>query len=981
MFPGGVLSIDYMHRSLGFIENEILIGSKATMSGSEISPYNITFSTNQFILSIDNGPDQIFNLPVGNSIVIDDIVELINDTAVDFIASSENNKLNITTIGSGPDRTIIIKNGSVNSTLGFEFNQSSIGSGALGGERDFDVKNTPLKIEGFTAPEDGDTIIIKNNDVTSRYMKNSVIKLASDYYQIENSILENKANLISQISGPFVIFEETNDTFKFTKDGGSEITVTLTQDNEKTAQKVVSEINAVSPDTAFLVRINNVDRIQLKSDISIKIGDGTANRSLGFDKDQEDDNTPDTLIQITGTFSTTYIDPEMSTSVDPVVFNVEENFISDVPPNATFLVIDGDQTEKYIANTLIKINNLNFHLVSSSEFAQGVTVITLNSPLTIAIFEDTLIEYTSEPIFDEGDVDLATRKIPILTEAFILRKNNVVLIQDQDYEITDFGDIELSEGLLNGDKIIMDYTGRRFIDSSTNVLATYTYFDFIRIGSNIKISYQARNPDNFFVNVLHGTTIMDELQDLLELQNQLTANSSSSGFPDGVIPVIENDDGGGESFYTRVGNIEDNINASQIIYDWYDNRLLYFETERELISGYIVGAEDGRITQSDITDAVESSSSRLFPVPDSRPDAERAEPLRVPALDGLNQNDAGDNTLGTASTTMLTVLNAEKTELNNESSKLSTLSGYSTTTATLSSGVVSVAPTVNLILYVEIENPANTLVQNNVTVVFSGSSTVATIVNDINTAVNAAFGVAVNLASSGGSVVNLNASSASFAKCVYVVQDVPELAFGVDNQASLRSRHTLWTGGYTYTLTVPGADSVHLDITDQNTERSTSVSQHGTQVTQLLGQMEEWVDPFDDAFNNAKVEKLKSTLFSAATTSFISDSNTFDDTKTGSTIFTALDNVADINNRITDINNRISAIDTRISELNSRNTEINNSLTTESLYDPRYAWLFKLVHRVNGFYTEKKREEDNEARRQSEAANNVVIDESLNNLL
>ena len=996
-FPSHIFSADYTSSDLGVILNEIILGNPAEIQGSVEGPYNIINATKIFILSVNNQADQIFTLPVGSGVITSEIVDLLNGSGQDFIAYNNNNKLFIKTKTSGPLSSILIKDGSANTILGFSNNQAVSGSGAKGGEQALSVINPPMKITGFTAPQDGNIIIIKNNDVTSRYKSGTIINIGNEYYQVANTSLETNANLIGSYIGPYTILKGSNDIFNFTVDDGSENTVTFTAGVNIPILDIVLKINEIYPNTSEVINLNGMEKIKLKASTKIKIGNGTANRTFGFEKDAEDTNLPDSYIKITSKFMITYVDPDMYTTINPIPLDICSFSKLEVPQNSNVIKFIGDVTSILKTDVLIKIDGLNFYKIKNSTLSDGVTEVTLDTKITSSIYPDTLIENTAYPVFKEGDNLLQTQYLPVLSETLILKKNETQILElEKDFTITDSGSIELIQPMLNGDNYTITYTAKRFIDNNTSVLATYTYYDYLVKGTNIKISFEADNPDDFYIHVLHASTFMSSFKKELTEKNQQIANSSSSGFPTGEIPVTKNEDSGSSSYQYNLGDIQDKINLSQAWYSYFDNRLNYFETERYWLSGYTVGAENGRVTQADVENSANIPPTRLFPIPDTRPEEQKVEPLRVPALDGLNKNDAGSSTHGWASSNMQTPLNSETSYINSEISKLNTLLGRSITNHTLSSsGSFNFISVETMSLYVETKNPG--LQQRTVSVSFSPNQVVNPspppptiyipqsayyIASQINSAVNSSFGYTVNPASVSGAHVVLTANSSGLVQCCYIVSDAPNVGFGTGSEAAIRSRSVLWTGGYSYSGgTVPGSFSVHLNIVSEDSQRNTEITEHNTQIIQLTGQMEEWLPPFDISFPLSKTEKDKAINFISITTTMTSISNSFDDLKSESNghVFDSINSNTTLNNRITVLNLRKTDITTRVNGIISRDSEIISILTSESLFEPRYDWLIILTHRENGYYANEKIAINQEAKRQREAINNTNILNTMQN--
>lgn len=995
-FPGHVFTADYTNKNIGKIEGEVILGTPAILNASLASPFIFDLSNNIFEVSVNNKNIQQFVFDQNASADISEVVTTINETATGFVASSKENKLVLTSTASGPTVSLSIGNGSSNQTLGFDTGVSTSGRGAEGGERGLEVKNPPMDRTGFTAPEGGNTIIIKNNDVTSRYKENTIIKILNDYYQILSSTLVTEANLISSTPGPYTFLSDTNDVFVYELEG-IEYSVTFTEGSGVGIEDVIDQINSISPDTAFIININGLEKIQLKSNSSILIKSGSANRTLGFDEGDLDTDNPDTVIVIAGFFKNTYVAPDMYTTIEQVPFNIDDSEKFEIPQNSNVIKLLGDQTQKFRSNILLRINTIYYYLVASSSFSNGITEIILKSKTDVPIFKDTQLEYTSLSILTEGQTALTTKYYPLIDRSFKLIKNNQILILNEDFQIDEGGSIELSEPIINGDEFRLDYFGRRFIDDNTNVLANYGFYNFLRKGSNIKVSLLANNPDNFYVNVLHGTNLLSKVIEDLQQRTQSSLNSSSGGFPTGEIPAQPNDGQGSDSHYFRLTDIRHKIEAALIAWRWYDERLSFFEKERQSINGYIVGAENGVLTESQLIYSGQNARpTRLLPQNDTRPAEERPEPLKLPCLFGENKNDAGSSSNGLTNNNLLYELQSEKNNYLNEKSKLNTLKTYSTTSDFLNStGSLDLNGGEQIQLYVEIQSGGGSFQQRFVTVTFSPGTTSSTpispgiytppsesdIRNDINNACTAAFGESVSPCSSHGGYVRLNASSTGKVKCCYVVQDNSLIGFGVGNEASIRSRHTLYTAGYVYSLTIPGNNSVAIDIQRHNADRDDENSLINTQINNLNGQMREWLSPYETSFDLAKEERSRAEFWENRNFLASEESNDFNNIKTGSGIYNSIDNTAVIDNRIIEIDNRISEIDDKINNLNLRLSEISDRLSQEGLYNPRYAWLNLLVNEENGYYASEQREILEEEKRKRQAATNVEAVNGLGNII
>ncbi len=996
-FPGHVYTADYKHKSLGEIKGEVLLGTQAVIESTLKAPYSIPLNKYNLKISVNNGEVQSFNVPTGNGIVIEDVISTINATATGFEAyQSKLNVLSVRTLKYGPENSITILDGTLNEIVGFENFYSATGSGAKGGEQSLETKNRPMEIGGFTAPEGGNTIVIKNNDVTSRYRPGAMIKLLNDFYQIKESYVENRANIINTVAEPYTIIENSNNILKFTIDNNSETTVTFSSGKDITVDFLVEQINNILPNAAKVIFINGIKRIQFFGNTLVKIGNGTINRTLGLEANQVDTNVPDTFIVVNSPFKTVYVNPKMFTTIDEVIFKNESSEKLEAPQNVNEVVFKGNVSGRYQPNIILRLNNTFYYTVKSSLFDEDddETTVTLTSKTDIPIYKDTDVSFTDNPILLEGSNRLKTNFYPVLSEPFSIYKNDSLLKFETDYEISDMGDIELVQGLLNGDRVYINYFGKRFIEANTSVVAKYSFFDFLRKGSNIKISYLADFPDNFYLNVIHASTLMNAFQKEASDKIQQTANSSSSGFPTGEIPVSTNAESGNGSFEYDIGDYDDKIVLTNTWYYFFDNRIKYFEEEKRLLKGFRIGAEDGRLTQSQIEDSANNPPTRLFPLPDTRPEEERSEPKKLPCLFGENKNDAGSDSHGWYSEHIFSKLNEELTKCNDEKTKLNQLLAKSISSgSTASTGNFDIYGSEQMQLYIE-RNSGGSLIQTNHTITFtekfdttsgggggcildSGPITThrANTAAEIANAINSQVGIGV--ASYSGGTVYLNANTS--VPCVFVVSDAPHVGFGNNADASIRSRSPWWTGGYTYNITVPGSYSVHLDITNQNSVRSNNNSKHTEQIQNLNGIMEEWLPPLDASFNPAKLERNNCQSWISSANSYSSQSTTFDNLKSFSNgqIFTSINNNSVLTDRISVINTRISLINSRVSQVNNRYTGIENDLQRESLFNQRYSWLMILTHRNNGYYADKKRAIDDQNKSLREAENSSAALDSM----
>lgn len=995
-FPGKVFTISYINSVLGKIENEIILGEKATLRASNNGPFSFNSNNNILSITISDGNPQIFNLGTNQSTSASDVKDIINDSAEGFRCFVCGDTIEFETFEAGPAKTIVINQGSANSVLGFENNQSSSGSGAEGGERSLEVKNPPMDIKSFSAPEEGNTIIIKNNDVSARYPEGCLIKLVNDYYQVSFSEVENRANLIGLGNEPFTFIKDSSDTLSFTKDGDT-ISVVFEEGAQYTVSQVVQVINDTIPLSARVLNLNGSPRVQLLADSFIKIGNGNANRTLGFDEGDSDTDQPDTFITIRGLFKNTYVAPSLQTTVNPITFTSDSVTFVETPQNSVNLIVLGDQRDTYIKNTMIRLEANNYYKILGSIYDsdKDQTSLTLHAPLDIPVFKDTSVGYSKLPVYEEGDVLLKTRNNAFLDKPHQLYKNGQLLREVSDYDISETGDIELSEGIQYGDVFEIDYVSRRYLTTGSELEISFSYFDYMPAGTNLQFSALGINPDIYYVNVLHGSTLLTRVSEELSQRVAQNLTGGVGGFPNGSIPVTENDESGIANLNFQIGDYSNKIDIAERVFNFYDKRAKSFEDERLAINGWVVGASDGRLTLTDMENSsLIDPPQRLYPDPDPRPFEERFTPKRIPCLDGLNLRDEGSSSGGISSSYLELRYQNEINSIDSEISYLEYLKTLSTTSAqglTSSGSLSTISSGDQITLYVEARH-SNTLHQRLVVVTFSDiitdytppspppPSPASQVTSRINSAVNSAFPFNISVASVSGNQVTLSSSTASESSlCCVVIEDHPKLNFFTNganqfNQSSVRSRHTIYTAGASYSdMAVPGSESVHIEIEYQNSNRSDQNDQHQNQLNALEDQLEEWLGNYVQSFEEAKNEMSRIPTAVSESNSFINASNSFSNIKTGSVsaIFESINNINVIDSRINSLNARKIEINRRVSELADRKNEIENSIERENLYNSRYSWVVLLASKTSGYHVSKKREQEEEARRLASAATDL----------
>jgi hypothetical protein len=329
LFPGDSLTATYKSQAKGIITNEVLSGTPATITGTKSQLYSITAGDNDTLIVEANSVTDTITLPIGSNIRLSDIVVAYNNQALGSVASTstDGSKLVVSSIVTGPTSTIHIHPASANVTLGLTDNDTDTGSGAVGGEFAFTLANAPVVLTTFNAPQDGDTFIIKQHDISANYPPGAMIEINNDLYIVKSSTVINQAFMYAGREGPFQISTDINDTFELYVDGVLH-TIKLTTGN-RTAQNIADDINlTLFANIGTVENINQMELLKLSSPTAgvggtLLVGKGNANQILGFNTGQFDSGLPDTSITVFGGFKNNYTNPQLLSTRKAVVFNLE----------------------------------------------------------------------------------------------------------------------------------------------------------------------------------------------------------------------------------------------------------------------------------------------------------------------------------------------------------------------------------------------------------------------------------------------------------------------------------------------------------------------------------------------------------------------------------------------------------------------------------------------------------------------------------
>lgn len=950
LFPGDILTASYSSTEFGDVTDEILAGTPATITSVVGGPFTISSGDNDTLIVNADGNLETIYLPLGNEVSMDDVIDQYNDQASFSLASKNTagNRIVITSRTPGASSTLEIGNGTGNQTLGFFSGTSSIGEGSTGGEFAFTLANAPVAVSSFTAPAGGDTFILKDFNLASNYPTDSLIAIQSDLYAVDSATTDPFATLYSSSNATsFRISAGINDTFRFSLDGSDYTEVVLTA-GDRTPEQICDDINLTQINSiASVVSFNGYNRIRLKSSTNgllgnIKIGNGTANDTIGFKTGSEDTGLLNTVVKIKGTFRMDYENPILRTTRRPVIFNVESNQHEKAPSGVSSIFFPTvDLSSLYKANTLIRIGT-SIYTVVSSQFVDNKTEVKLTSNLTAPLYTTDTVEKTARPVFAEGETTIVFQEVPISDLPVVIKNNGTTLVDGTDYTLNGDGTATLSDSykLNSSSNITATYTVFDTVEAGTNIKLSYRFFSSLNEGSKVTASYTYFSRDQFFFDIVYQSDLAEAVIAKLQEDAAKAVNPSSSGFSASAGGEPANSESGNETPKLSEYKHRYNESIGYAVYSWLDTRIKALTDERGAYNGVTPGADNGYLTEAQIQEVI-NSSSRLFPT-----GYNDTLPKRIPFLDGLGQNDDGSTTGGFNSSYVANMITQRDTTIPNENSLIDALLALPTSGTANVTGTTSISSVTfyNGLGTFAANNVLNVTVNGNpITVTFTATSTgtvtsSATIVSRINT-------VSPSLASLSGSFLRLSATST-----ISIGSGSANGVLGLSPSQSAYLRNTSPT--YTSWL---------ANLNTQNSQNNTMISNLNTILSNLNTQMQDYWTGHEQAFDEAKAYYPVVQALINATNSRISEINA--DLTMDVNIDANLTTRRDTKNP-----NRVSNLTTFLNTTSGRVSQIEATLTRENLFNKRYAWLTYRADRGTGTIPSIYRAVDDQIKAAAKAA-------------
>jgi hypothetical protein len=169
------------------------------------------------------------------------------------------------------------------------------------------------------------------------------------------------------------------------------------------------------------------------------------------------------------------------------------------------------------------------------------------------------------------------------------------LIRNEDFTISDGGDINLEESIQDGNSLKALYVARRLIQANSNFNSNYSYMispdaDNGLFGQSVSMSYDLHSPDTFYVRTIR---VGDFIPEVIE-ESKKSSGSSSSGPNIKGSSSLKNQDYGGKSFqydFKHTSNID--IVSSRIL-GFYSDIVNFYEDLRSCMTGRLIGGNQGK---------------------------------------------------------------------------------------------------------------------------------------------------------------------------------------------------------------------------------------------------------------------------------------------------------------------------------------------------------------------------------------------------
>jgi len=186
---------------------------------------------------------------------------------------------------------------------------------------------------------------------------------------------------------------------------------------------------------------------------------------------------------------------------------------------------------------------------------------------------------------------------------------------DVSFSVSDSGSVILNSGLVKGQFYELDYMGQQYLGDSS-VGYSIDQFSMLPKKSKLTISMQYLNLDQFYVQAMSQREFIETVTiPRMDEEAQMLSGNLSQG---GDIPsdtASGNSQGGIANDEYKRKDAEIECNAYKNIYDFFSDRLNYYNQEYYAFAGFKMFNNDGTFSEEQ-QQASTLSYNRMFPIPD-----------------------------------------------------------------------------------------------------------------------------------------------------------------------------------------------------------------------------------------------------------------------------------------------------------------------------------------------------------------------------
>jgi hypothetical protein len=293
----------------------------------------------------------------------------------------------------------------------------------------------------------------------------------------------------------------------------------------------------------------------------------------------------------------------------PSYFTTELNTWVATPRGSSKVYISGDFTRTYVSGTILLFTDggtfVDFNLVTGSTYSaltrKTEVVLTSNGARQYNPSVHTL-KHSKRPILEGPKAEVTTLKNPVLAEPYQVYRRvegspGILLVQPDDYTITDSGLVSFTDPLQDNEELGIFYMGTVMVEAGRRIRASYIHaiapsMNNGLAGQVLKADYTTYAPDTFYWRVETFTNFRGEL--VAKYEGEAQASIPTGG------PVLENAsqpklyEQGRESLFYQEGRLYNEDEVARPTLKYYNDGINYIEDCLQHMDGRVVGDHDGR---------------------------------------------------------------------------------------------------------------------------------------------------------------------------------------------------------------------------------------------------------------------------------------------------------------------------------------------------------------------------------------------------